>query len=464
MRCIKCNEDNTFSDRKTYSGQCKKCRHPFVFEPQKMSKGRFTDRFFANTIALISVERTFFFTSKQLLYLLDKRLKSKSIPVLFSWFLILYFMLHIFVNIILEDVVLLNQDLSFFLPDEVFIILTNVLIEIGFIVCLFLFSGSTQSTYRKRQLTARMLNLLGGWILVFGSVVSSGLLNSIFLHREIDLKYFNSLGLFATTTTLGILSISLGIIQLKRAGKIPHSFLISYKQAQDGLNRWIQINGSIEKLLLSPHEAGKLTSISAEMNHYSFDRAIVCESAAMAQFLIANNFHVEYNCAILSISGYPQNIFDTVLQMLRRNSALQVYALHDASPYGVALADRLRTSPQWFAGSTATVYDLGLSPGQALKNPQLFRQQSTKFAQQARQLIPAVRQQLSAEELDWLNAGYCVELESFTPRRLLKIVSQGIAWSCRPGNDNGFNIWMAAFNNDDSEWQGMYRASEDSFG
>jgi hypothetical protein len=38
-----------------------------------------------------------------------------------------------------------------------------------------------------------------------------------------------------------------------------------------------------------------------------------------------------------------------------------------------------------------------------------------------------VRQSLTAIELKWLEAGYFVDLESFTPQKLMHIVSQGIA-------------------------------------
>ncbi|MGB3640647.1 MAG: hypothetical protein WBA39_24190, partial [Rivularia sp. (in: cyanobacteria)] len=83
----------------------------------------------------------------------------------------------------------------------------------------------------------------------------------------------------------------------------------------------------------------------------------ICDSAEVAQLLIANNFHFENNCAVLSITGYPQNIFSTVMEMLRRNPNLKVYALHDASPRGVNLINHLRTSPNWFLNTDVAIYD-----------------------------------------------------------------------------------------------------------
>ncbi|NEQ71794.1 MAG: hypothetical protein F6K23_01065 [Okeania sp. SIO2C9] len=76
-----------------------------------------------------------------------------------------------------------------------------------------------------------------------------------------------------------------------------------------------------------------------EVIAYSFDRVIVCDTAEIAQFLIANNFHFENNCAVLSIDGYPENIFSTVMQMLKQNPDLKVYAFHSATPRGVTMID-----------------------------------------------------------------------------------------------------------------------------
>jgi len=429
-----------------------------------MTDANFTDPFFAKAIAQSSAEATLFFTPKQFLYLFDRRLKSKSILPMSRW-LFRYLSIQIAGLITVPAFI---TGMSFLMPGEVLIISAIVLINIGFILQLFSISRSSEATYHMRRLSARKLQIAGGWILILGIGLSVGLFNGI-LQPVLqvvggNIQYLNSFGLFATATILGILSGYLGTQQLNRSGETPHSFSISHRQVRNWLNRWIQFNGPIEKLLPSPRERQASTPISAEMAHYSFDRAIVCDSAVMAQFLIANNFHFEHNCAVLSVTGYPQTIFDSVLQMLRGNPALQVYVLHDASPRGVGLAERLRTSSQWFADSTATIYDLGLSPGQVLHNPRFFRQQSKKVAQEAQQLTPTVRQQLTVEALAWLNAGYFVELESFTPRRLLRIATQGIGWSRMSGGENRFTAWATASDADDGDWRGMYRASDESFG
>jgi diaminopimelate decarboxylase len=60
--------------------------------------------------------------------------------------------------------------------------------------------------------------------------------------------------------------------------------------------------------------------------------------------------------------GYPQSIFSTTMEMLRRNPDLKVYAIHDSSPKGVSLINHLRNSERWFLNSSVTIIDIGLFP------------------------------------------------------------------------------------------------------
>ncbi|MGB7439832.1 MAG: MFS transporter permease, partial [Coleofasciculaceae cyanobacterium] len=231
---------------------------------------------------------------------------------------------------------------------------------------------------------------------------------------------------FAASVVLGMLSIYLGTRQLMRQTQITDSFLFSYDLFQDWVNRWTVINNSFVEMLPDPQHEITAAEVSSDVTAYSFDRVVVCDSSVIAQLLIANNFHFEYNCAVLSITGYPKGIFETVMQMLRRNTNLTVYALHDASPQGITLINFLRTSPNWFTDSNVTIYDLGLRPRQVLGSPSFFVIDSENSAREARQLSLDVRRELSAEEVAWLESGKYVELESFTPKKILQVVAQGI--------------------------------------
>jgi len=79
MKCIQCETDSNLKDRIANHGRCKYCKHPFAFEPTTMeAKIRFTDGFFAKALADISANNTLYFTRRQLLYLLEKRLVRKA--------------------------------------------------------------------------------------------------------------------------------------------------------------------------------------------------------------------------------------------------------------------------------------------------------------------------------------------------------------------------------------------------
>ena len=193
--------------------------------------------------------------------------------------------------------------------------------------------------------------------------------------------------------------------------------------------RWSKINGPSQKLLAPLiSEAKDPHPISEELRKYSFDRAVICDRAEIAQFLIANNFHFEYNCAVLSIDGYPHDISKTVMQMLRTNPALSVYALHDASVDGLEMVHKLRTSSDWFAGSTAKIFDLGLLPRQIF-NRSVFVEWRLRTAEA---LPPHLAATLQPEEVRWFEAGNFVALESFSPKMLLRVVTQGISKSRDP--------------------------------
>jgi hypothetical protein len=117
-------------------------------------------------------------------------------------------------------------------------------------------------------------------------------------------------------------------------------------------------------------------AVDRELKQYSFDRAVICDDAEIARCLIANNFHFENNSAVLSVDGYPHDIFATVMDMLRLNPELQVYAVHDASRRGVALPHILSTEPRWFAGTTVKIFDVGLLPRQIFNRPVVVEKKS----------------------------------------------------------------------------------------
>jgi hypothetical protein len=255
----------------------------------------------------------------------------------------------------------------------------------------------------------------------------------------------------------GVTLLLPGVRKRLRQGR-PKPLPVTPEQFKAWEAKWAHVNGEPPKLLAPPQPATEPARLSAEVTAYSFDRVVVCEHATVAHFLIANNFHFEHNCAVLAVNRYPQNLFETVMTMLRRNPELKVYALHDASPHGLQLVHRLTTEERWFAGGGAQIFDLGLLPRQLLGRS-AFVQTSAQSATEAKLLPAGVRASLLPEEVTWLEEGKYVELESLSPQLLLRVITQGIARSRDPRYEDA----LVPVSYGDGPG-GVYVYSADSFG
>jgi len=401
MKCVNCGTDNKLRDRKESNGRCKQCHHQFTFEPTDMGAFKITDAMFSKTLADISVNYTLHFTNKQFLYFLDSRLKKKAFKSTSFW--IMYFFLNIFIA-------------------PIFGIVGSLISQVLFVTYLFLVSQPNKLDSFTRRNSAKRLVFVGVFILIFSTLSWWSSYNVNFI--------------FYSFTFLGILSVSLGILQLVRIknsrdlGYDSQDFLITQLNVNDWLARWQLFNGKVDKILPETPTEIEAVSISPEITAYSFDRLVVCDSPSIAQVLIANNFHFEHNCAILAMNGYPENIFGITMEMLKRNPNLQVFALHDCSPEGVSLVNYIRTNENWFLNSQLPIIDIGLLPRQILGNKgRMFIRKTATSAEKSKNLPLEIRQTLSAQELSWLDAGNFIELESFSPQTLIQVIRNAISRS-----------------------------------
>lgn len=435
MKCIQCSTDNTLSDRTANQGRCKQCQHPFAFEPTQMTDYKLTDPLFAKVVEDLSANSTLFFTPKQFLYLLDKRLKlRKSIAERPGPGYALIVCIGLAITTVFPTGVLSNiastlpGRMVFTFGWEAASLLLQLILLIVPSFVLFLWirgfyqrSQSSKLAHLTRSAAAYALKVTGFFTLVFGTVIA---------------LIFGAFPIFATAVVLGITALFLGAKQARKLHQVPQEFLFDQTTLHQWLARWKSFNGDLSKLLPPPQDRSAIASVNPDVMAYSFDRLVVCDSAAIAQLLIANNFHFENNCAILSITGYPKAIFKTTLEMVRRNPDLKVYALHDCSPQGIQLVHQLQTSPEWFQDNSSVIVDVGLSPRQVLTTPNLVIVASSESARSAQRLPSAIRSQLSPEELRWLDAGNFVELESFTPQRIIQVLNHGIAGTRQLAGDS----------------------------
>jgi hypothetical protein len=192
------------------------------------------------------------------------------------------------------------------------------------------------------------------------------------------------------------------------------------------LRRYQEVHGPLEKLVrpVAGRPANPLATATMppDLTAYSFDRALVVGDADTAAMLVANRFHFENNCAILSGDRrYPQNgMFDTILGMLRRNPNLMVFTLHDASVPGLGLSAQMH-DPAWFPDLRLRTFDLGLRPAHAIAGKMILQKAPPPA------LPPDVSARLTPDEVKWLGEGNVAELGAVRPARLMRAIYQGFA-------------------------------------
>jgi hypothetical protein len=161
--------------------------------------------------------------------------------------------------------------------------------------------------------------------------------------------------------------------------------------------------------------------LAADVAGLAMDRAVICDRAQTAEFLLSNRFHVEHRCVVLSEDGHPAGAFADARGLLQRSESLIVATLHDADPGGCGLIRRLCDDPAWFASQVADgrarVVDLGLRPRSANRFRGSFRSASS---------FPDEAAGANEWETRWL-ARYRMEVAAVPPRLLLAALPS--AWS-----------------------------------
>lgn len=199
--------------------------------------------------------------------------------------------------------------------------------------------------------------------------------------------------------------------------------------------RWCSVNGTPEGVITRQPQLLAPSVTEADIGDYSFDRAVICDRARTVDLLLANNFHFENNCAVLSIDGYPQGPFAIVKKMIMRNPKLQVYAIHDATPKGCAMAHTLAFDKDWFAGKIKVI-DLGLRPRHAKPFRGLFL---------APELLPVTAGNgIEVGEVEWLKT-HRLEMAAARPEQILKRLFRGIQAHANDDFTSGGTAYCGAF-------------------
>ena len=233
-------------------------------------------------------------------------------------------------------------------------------------------------------------------------------------------------GFFALAPALIVVALALFVWRGKRNPFVK----LEQKRFDTLFKTWRQAHGQPKGLIVRAMTRGTPApqrALEADIADYSFDHAVICDRARTADLLLANNFHFENNCAVLSVDGYPEAQFETVRAMLKRNPRLRVFALHDATPKGCRLAHTLASDSAWFAGQ-ATVIDVGLRPRQARAFRGLFLPPGAARAQAG--------SGVSASDSAWLSA-QALELAVIRPEQVLKRLYKAMTREDSSGDGGG---------------------------
>jgi len=281
---------------------------------------------------------------------------------------------------------------------------------------------------RKRHLAGAKWLVLGLGLLVISAIVSA----------------ITSRPIWIAGVAVGVVSLALFLYHL-----CAPTVRINQGKFEVLYAKWIKAHGRPKGVIVRQPAPPVIRAKEPDLGDYSFDRAVICDRARTVDLLLANNFHFENNCAVLSSEGYPPGPFEMVRAMLKRNPRLEVFALHDATREGCRLAYRLANDPAWFKDQ-ARVTDVGLRPGQARPfRGLLLRAPARVLAGEG----------VTAQEAAWLSR-HLLELAVIRPeqvlKRLFRVINRKIERKRESGSDGdgGVSFEWDSFNSDAGDADG----------
>jgi hypothetical protein len=99
---------------------------------------------------------------------------------------------------------------------------------------------------------------------------------------------------------------------------------------------------------------------------YGVEQILLVERPLLVDLLVRNGFHADQNTLVVSRDGYPAYLVPRVQKILKENSSLPVYLLHDAGEAGMTTARKNKLAGR-------TVIDLGIRP-EHLKKMQFLKE------------------------------------------------------------------------------------------
>lgn len=200
------------------------------------------------------------------------------------------------------------------------------------------YAASCQIWAGKRHL------VFGTVLMVIGVIVIAGFAWYTFVMQQLPITVFMFMCLFC----LGIFGIGFGARQYD---------LPKHKVVNDALTRWIKTRGPLEKLITEPglHDPPPDYE-EPDIYDYGVERILIVQHDLMVDEMVLNSLHAELKALVISAGGYPWYLIERAQGLVDERTDLPVFVLHDATPAGHAVMNKLPISVD-----ARRVVDLGLS-------------------------------------------------------------------------------------------------------
>ena len=201
------------------------------------------------------------------------------------------------------------------------------------------------------------------------------------------------------------------------------------------VGRWIDAHGPMVGRLERRTFAEVAPNDVAPAETFGFEQLVVCNDESIADVLLANGFHTELKCPVLSYSGYPPRVYEPLIRLFRERPPDTVVVIHDADWDGCRLARSIADDPRWFAGvELPRVADAGLRPGDAPRFHGLFQPAAGGYDATSSGVTPA--------EAKWLGK-FRLELAAARPRVLMGVLGRVLRGANEAPSTGDDGPWLA---------------------
>ena len=189
------------------------------------------------------------------------------------------------------------------------------------------------------------------------------------LKRNIAISAIIAVGGFATVLTAGSFEggwIFLTVVA-SIAGLVAWSMIHQYQNPPERdvlktvVERW-QKKYPIEKMIQEPGLKEPPPNWEHEdIYNYGVERLLIVQRGIYVDMFVKNGWHAEHKALVISENGYPGYLMAVAKSILEEQPDLPVYLLHDSTPVGVAMKERVLRAKK-LPIHYKQITDLGLFP------------------------------------------------------------------------------------------------------